>query len=555
MFDKPFPFLDSDVYKWLEAAGWELGRAPDAADPGDGRRGDRARGGGPAPRRLPQHVRPGRRPPAASTATCSGATSCTASAISSRRPSPGTARSATTVSSSSPSAPCLRRAGARARRPRRDRRPPRDRDGARRAVPGHRRAALPRARDVVDRPPRPRAARRWPVRARLLAGPPAGPRGADGGRPRGAPAVPRLRRRRRRGRDSATTRCSTRSTAAGGTWSRRRRTSPAGSAAATRTRRSATRSSCRRTGPTPRRAPRSRRRCSPGGCCSRPATRPTPTSSSAPSTTGSCRALSLDGTAFFYVNPLQRRTHRTWTAPGDGERAPWYACACCPPNLMRLIGSWPQLLATETAGGGVHVHQYASAEVAGGRPAARRLTTDYPWDGARQGRRSSRRRTARGTWRSGFPRGAPRRRCVTARTARAALRPAAGTGPRSSPPGSGGRVTRSSSGWTSCRASRARIRASTRSAAASRSSAGRSSTRSSPPTCRQASSSRTSRSPDGAAPRDAAGPAIAPSIVGLTVDGDRRRDADPARARSRTSPGRNRGVGGMRVWIPTSAGS
>src|SRR5690348_7820015 len=24
-----YPFLDSDVYKWLEAVGWELGRAPD----------------------------------------------------------------------------------------------------------------------------------------------------------------------------------------------------------------------------------------------------------------------------------------------------------------------------------------------------------------------------------------------------------------------------------------------------------------------------------------------------------------------------------------------
>src|SRR4051812_24600579 len=24
MFDQPFPFLDSDVYKWLEAVGWEL---------------------------------------------------------------------------------------------------------------------------------------------------------------------------------------------------------------------------------------------------------------------------------------------------------------------------------------------------------------------------------------------------------------------------------------------------------------------------------------------------------------------------------------------------
>ncbi len=30
MFDKPFPFLDSDVYKWLEGVAWELGRAPDA---------------------------------------------------------------------------------------------------------------------------------------------------------------------------------------------------------------------------------------------------------------------------------------------------------------------------------------------------------------------------------------------------------------------------------------------------------------------------------------------------------------------------------------------
>ena len=29
MFEGPFPFLDSDVYKWLEATGWELGRAWD----------------------------------------------------------------------------------------------------------------------------------------------------------------------------------------------------------------------------------------------------------------------------------------------------------------------------------------------------------------------------------------------------------------------------------------------------------------------------------------------------------------------------------------------
>ena len=28
-----FPFLDTDVYKWLEAVGWELGRGPTPSSP------------------------------------------------------------------------------------------------------------------------------------------------------------------------------------------------------------------------------------------------------------------------------------------------------------------------------------------------------------------------------------------------------------------------------------------------------------------------------------------------------------------------------------------
>ena len=95
-------------------------------------------------------------------------------------------------------------------------------------------------------------------------------------------------------------------------------------------------------------------------------------------------ALSLDGTSFFYVNPLQRRTHRTWTEPGEGERAPWYACACCPPNLMRLVSSWQQVLAT-TSDDGIQVQQYATAEIAGtvgGGTARLAIETDYPWSGA-----------------------------------------------------------------------------------------------------------------------------------------------------------------------------
>jgi len=90
-------------------------------------------------------------------------------------------------------------------------------------------------------------------------------------------------------------------------------------------------------------------------------------------------ALSADGTAFFYVNPLQRRTHRAWAEPGEGARKPWYACACCPPNLMRFVSGWQQTIAT-TDPEGVQVHQYAAADVVAG-DIRLAIETDYPWDG------------------------------------------------------------------------------------------------------------------------------------------------------------------------------
>ena len=114
------------------------------------------------------------------------------------------------------------------------------------------------------------------------------------------------------------------------------------------TRRSATRTSCRPTARTRRRARRSPASCSPGACSSRRATPTAPTSSSGRSTTACCPGVSLDGTRFFYVNPLQRRTHRRsrpTRATASARR--WYACACCPPNLdADLLELWPQYLAT-----------------------------------------------------------------------------------------------------------------------------------------------------------------------------------------------------------------
>jgi len=92
---------------------------------------------------------------------------------------------------------------------------------------------------------------------------------------------------------------------------------------------------------------------------------------------------SLTGTRFFYLNPLQRRTHRADEPPGHGGRAPWFPCACCPPNLMRLLSSWQQYLATSDDTG-IQLHQYGTAELEteiSGDAVRLAVDTEYPWTG------------------------------------------------------------------------------------------------------------------------------------------------------------------------------
>ncbi len=98
---------------------------------------------------------------------------------------------------------------------------------------------------------------------------------------------------------------------------------------------------------------------------------------------GVLSGVSLEGTSFFYDNPLQRRTVRAAAAPGHGERAAWFPCACCPPNLMRMLASWEQYLAT-TDEGGIQIQQYANAEITADTsagPVRLSVETGYPWDG------------------------------------------------------------------------------------------------------------------------------------------------------------------------------
>lgn len=103
-------------------------------------------------------------------------------------------------------------------------------------------------------------------------------------------------------------------------------------------------------------------------------------------------STSIDGERYFYVNPLQRRAdHLEGQRVGRGRRQEWYSCACCPPNIMRLVSSLGHYFATvspragETGTPTLHLHQYAPAEIStqlGDQDVALSVETDYPWSGS-----------------------------------------------------------------------------------------------------------------------------------------------------------------------------
>jgi hypothetical protein len=92
---------------------------------------------------------------------------------------------------------------------------------------------------------------------------------------------------------------------------------------------------------------------------------------------GFLAGLGLDGKSYFYVNPL--------ADDGMHRRQPWYECACCPPNIARMIASLPGYLYNVDRDGDVWVHLYASGTATISLPGGGRLEleqrTRYPWDG------------------------------------------------------------------------------------------------------------------------------------------------------------------------------
>ena len=86
--------------------------------------------------------------------------------------------------------------------------------------------------------------------------------------------------------------------------------------------------------------------------------------------------VSLDGTTFFYDNPL--------ASNGDHHRQEWFVCPCCPPNLARLFASLGEYLYAQSDNELV-VHLYMQGKgqfEIGGQAVTLRQTTNYPWDGS-----------------------------------------------------------------------------------------------------------------------------------------------------------------------------
>ena len=76
--------------------------------------------------------------------------------------------------------------------------------------------------------------------------------------------------------------------------------------------------------------------------------------------------MQLDGKRFFYVNPLEVIPGISGVAPTHKhtlhQRPTWYACACCPPNVARLLSSFGKYAYGENEST-VFCHLFAAGEI------------------------------------------------------------------------------------------------------------------------------------------------------------------------------------------------
>ncbi|MBN1219396.1 MAG: glycoside hydrolase family 127 protein [Anaerolineae bacterium] len=103
---------------------------------------------------------------------------------------------------------------------------------------------------------------------------------------------------------------------------------------------------------------------------------------------GVLSGVSLDGTTFFYANPLAAfpEVNPYPGVPLDEtrhyRRSEWFDCACCPPNLARLLANLGQYVYS-TGKNAIYVHLYTAAKAQidlNDQVIQIEQQTNYPWD-------------------------------------------------------------------------------------------------------------------------------------------------------------------------------
>ena len=97
---------------------------------------------------------------------------------------------------------------------------------------------------------------------------------------------------------------------------------------------------------------------------------------------GILSGISLDGTKYFYMNPLEvwpERCEKRQDMSVDVERKGWFGCACCPPNVLRTLTGLGQYLYTKKEDS-LYIDQYVSSDYDDGTLALS-LSSGFPWQG------------------------------------------------------------------------------------------------------------------------------------------------------------------------------
>jgi DUF1680 family protein len=90
---------------------------------------------------------------------------------------------------------------------------------------------------------------------------------------------------------------------------------------------------------------------------------------------GVLSGLALNGEGFFYENPLESH--------GTHHRQEWFKCACCPPNVARLLTSLGQYIySANQTDVMVHLYIQSTSNISiAGQQIVLKQETDYPWNG------------------------------------------------------------------------------------------------------------------------------------------------------------------------------